>query len=258
MYELIKSFKKDKLNVNVYIDRKSLGKAAANAVAEKIKKLQKGQSEIRMILGSAPSQDEFFDELVKIEGIEWNKITAFHMDEYIGLNRNAEQLFSKYLVDRVFNKVPIKKAYLIEPFEDAEKEIKRYEELLREKPIDIVCLGIGENGHIAFNDPPAADFNDPYFVKIVTLDDISRKQQVNDGCFPQFKDVPKRAVTLTVPALLSGKYLSTVVPGTRKADAVAKTLTGEINTKCPASILRNHDNVILYIDKDSASKIEIS
>ena len=253
----IKSFKRDKLNVNIYEDRKAMGKAAADSVAHQIKKIQKEQEEIRMILGSAPSQDEFFDELVKIKEIEWNKIIAFHMDEYIGLNRNAEQLFSKYLVDRVFSKVPIKKAYLIEPFEDPEKEIKRYETLLREKPIDIVCLGIGENGHIAFNDPPVADFNDPHFVKIVELDDMSRNQQVNDGCFPAFDDVPKRAVTLTVPALLSGKYLSTVVPGIRKADAVGKTLNGDISTSCPASILRNHNNVFLYLDKDSASEVGI-
>lgn len=253
----VKSFKKDKLNINIYEDRRSMGKAAADNVAAQIKKIQVEQKEIRMIFGSAPSQDEFFDELVKIDGIEWNKIVAFHMDEYIGLDRNAEQLFGKYLVDKVFNKVPIKKAYLIEPFDDPEKEIKRYEALLREKPIDIVCLGIGENGHIAFNDPPVADFNDPYFVKIVELDDISRNQQVNDGCFPAFDDVPKRAITLTVPALLSGKYLSTVVPGIRKADAVSKTLTGDISTSCPASILRKHNNVFLYLDKDSVSKIKI-
>ena len=110
---------------------------------------------------------------------------------------------------------------------------------------------------IDISDPPVADFNDPYFVKIIELDDISRNQQVNDGCFPAFEDVPQRAITLTVPALLSGKYLSTVVPGIRKADAVGKTLTGDISTSCPASILRNHNNVFLYLDKDSALKIEM-
>jgi glucosamine-6-phosphate deaminase len=250
-----KSFKKDNLLVNIYENRESLGRAAAFDVANKIKKLQKEKPEIRMIFGSAPSQNEFFDELVKIEGIEWDKITAFHMDEYIGLDKNAEQLFSKYLVDKFFSKVSLKKVHLIEPFDDPEKEVKRYEELLREKPIDIVCLGIGENGHIAFNDPPVADFNDPYFVKIVILDDASRRQQVNDGCFPEFNVVPEKAITLTIPALISGKYLSTVVPGIRKADAVHKALTGEVKAACPASILRNHTNAALYLDKDSSSKL---
>ncbi len=165
--------------------------------------------------------------------------------------------YSARFVDKIFNKVDFKEIYLIQPLKNPEKKIEEYEKLLKEKQIDIVFMGIGENGHIAFNDPPVADFSDPKFVKIVDLDESCRQQQVNDGCFPLFKDVPQRAVTLTVPALLSGKYLSTVVPGIRKANAVGKTLNGDINTSCPASILRNHNNVFLYLDKDSASEIGI-
>lgn len=247
-------FKKDKLQIRIFKDKETLGKASAHDVAENIKYYLKQKPEIRMVFAAAPSQNEFLNELVQIVGIEWNRITAFHMDEYIGLDANAEQLFSKYLKEKIFNKVEFKEVNLIEPGNHPEKEVERYETLLNEKPIDIICMGIGENGHIAFNDPPVADFNDTRLVKIVELDDACRNQQVNDGCFPSFKEVPKRAVTLTVPALMSGNYLSIVVPGIRKAKAVYDTLHGEISTKCPASILRKHNNAVIYLDKDSSLK----
>lgn len=247
--------KYDKLAVKIYADRKPLGRSAAENISKLIIKQLDSQSEVRIIFAAAPSQNEFLYELIKIKGIEWQKVIAFHMDEYIGLSKNSDQLFSKYLNDRIFSKVPFNSVHLIEPFDDPEKECRRYQSLLKDNPVDIVCMGIGENGHIAFNDPPVADFNDPHLVKIVQLDDACRQQQVNDGCFPSIDDVPQRAITLTVPALMSGKYLSIVVPGINKADAIERTLNNKISTECPASIVREHRNAILYLDKDSAYKI---
>jgi glucosamine-6-phosphate deaminase len=257
MNSLPKEFKKDNLFIKVFSNREILGKAAAQEAADKINTILKNKSEIRIVFAAAPSQNEFLDELVKTKNIEWNRITAFHMDEYMGLDKNSEQSFRKYLKDRIFDKVDFKEVHLIQPKDDPKKEIERYEALLKEKPIDIIFMGIGENGHIAFNDPPFADFNDPHFVKIVELDEACRQQQVNDGCFPSFNEVPKQAVTLTVPALMSGENLFVVVPGLRKARAVFNTLNNEINIKCPASILRRHNNTILYLDEDSSSKLNI-
>ena len=256
MGRITKEFQKDNLIVKIFPDRRTMGNVSAEEAAEKIKSLLIKKSEIRIVFAAAPSQDEFLDELAVIEGIEWERITAFHMDEYIGLENNAKQSFSKYLKDRIFDKVNFKEVNLIKPGDNPEGEIKRYESLLKEQPVDIVFMGIGENGHIAFNDPPVADFNDPKLVKIVQLDDACRQQQVNDGCFISFEAVPDRAVTLTVPALMSADNLFIIVPGIRKAEAVFKTLYGEISTGCPASILRKHKKAILYLDKDSSTLLK--
>lgn len=245
----------DNLKIEIADSRISMGKAAANEVALQIKKMLNEKEEVRMIFAAAPSQNEFLSEFVKMD-LEWNRIIAFHMDEYIGLNENADQLFSRYLTDHLFSKVNFKKVNLLQSNAiNSAKECKRYTELLSEQPIDIVCMGIGENGHIAFNDPPVADFNDKEKVKIVELDIECRQQQVNDGCFHTFDNVPKTAITLTVPMLLSASHLSIVVPGERKANAVYKTLYSEISTSCPSTILRKHSSAILYLDVDSAQII---
>ena len=139
---------------------------------------------------------------------------------------------------------------------DPQAECQRYAELLSEQPIDIVCMGIGENGHIAFNDPPVADFNDPQKVKVVELEEKCRQQQVNDGCFPTIDDVPKTAISLTIPSLVSANYLCVVVPGPTKTQAVHDTLYGPISTVCPASILRKHDSAVLYLDPAAAAKMK--
>ena len=246
-----KSFIKDNLTIEVFPDRDSLGIKAAERVAENIREKLLVKPELRIVFAAAPSQNEFLKALVVIKNIEWERISAFHMDEYIGLEPGAEQLFSNYLKKRIFDLVPFKKVNLINSTNNPEEECKRYESLLVEAPIDIICMGVGENGHIAFNDPPVADFNDPVLVKVVELDDECRIQQVNDGCFPSFNSVPKKAITLTIPALMSGEYLSVVVPGIRKTPAVNQMLEGDISTDCPASILRKHKNAILYLDKNS-------
>ena len=244
------------LNVLIYENRSELGKKSAENVARIINDLLKSKEEIRIIFAAAPSQNEFLSELIKETTIDWSRIVAFHMDEYIGLPVDSNELFRKYLNDHIFSKVNFREVHLINPLaKNPLAECKRYEALVKEKPVDIVCMGIGENGHIAFNDPPVADFNDPRFVKIVELEEKCKAQQVNDAGFKTIDEVPPTAFTLTVPALLSGGYLNVVVPGIRKAEAVRDTLKGEISTKCPASILRNHTNAVLYLDVDSASLI---
>ncbi|RYE17419.1 MAG: glucosamine-6-phosphate deaminase, partial [Sphingobacteriaceae bacterium] len=183
--------------------------------------------------------------------INWQRIDVFHMDEYIGLPDGALQRFSSFLVDHLFAEVKPRTVNLIDDVIGTENALFNYAKLIEETPIDIVCLGIGENGHIAFNDPPVADFNDPEIIKQVILDDACRQQQVNDDCFPNFDEVPKSALTLTIPTLLAGKYLYCVVPGKTKNKAIKEVLTGEITTACPASILRKHINCTLFTDLDA-------
>ncbi|MFD0713835.1 glucosamine-6-phosphate deaminase [Paenibacillus sp. GCM10027626] len=243
--------KVDQLHVEVYDDRGAMGKAAGLAVAAKIKELLAAKPAIRMIFAAAPSQNELLQQLVSDSSIDWKRITAFHMDEYIGLPQNAPQAFSQFLRSKLFDLVKPGTVHLIDSANSIASECARYSALLQEAPIDIVCLGIGENGHIAFNDPPVADFQDSLTVKAVELDDVCRQQQVNDGCFPAFADVPAHALTLTIPALLSGAHLFCVVPGKAKRAAVERTLNGDISTACPSTILRNHASCTLYVDRDS-------
>jgi glucosamine-6-phosphate deaminase len=252
----VKIFNVDKLRVEIYSNRKILGQKSAEAVSEKLKELLLHQENVRVIFAAAPSQNELLIELISLAGIDWTRVIAFHMDEYIGLENNSKKTFGYFLTDKLFSKVKFKEVHFINSIpNDLESECKRYSLLIKEAPIDIVCLGIGENGHIAFNDPKYAEFNDSKLVKVVKLDNISRKQQVNDGCFKILSEVPKSAITLTVPALISGKYLFTVVPGLSKADAVFNALKGEIANNCPASILRTHENSVLFLDSNSALKI---
>jgi len=229
-----------------------MGQAAGSAVEERINALLSERDELRMIFAAAPSQNELLAYLAQSDQIDWSKITAFHMDEYIGLPADAPQRFANFLREKLFDQVSFKAVYLIAGDEDPKQECQRYADLLAEKPIDIVCLGIGENGHIAFNDPPVADFEDSQMVKVVELDTRCRQQQVNDGCFVALDAVPTQAITLTIPALMSGKHLYCVVPGPTKREAVDNTLNGPISTDCPASILRTHPSCQLYLDAESA------
>jgi glucosamine-6-phosphate deaminase len=238
------------MKVKVYKDRQVMGIAAGKVVEQEILALLKEQDEVRMIFAAAPSQNEVLDFLRRSEFIPWQKVVAFHMDEYVGLPAGSPQSFGHFLKSHLFDQVPLKKVNLLDG-NGGNKEAARYAQLLAEKPIDIVCLGIGENGHIAFNDPPVADFDDPETVKVVELDVPCRQQQVNDGCFPSFDAVPTHALTLTIPALTAGKRLFCVVPGKTKKKAVADTLNGPIATSCPASILRKHDHCHLFLDPDS-------
>lgn len=249
--EPVKTGRVDLLEYKVYGSRRDMGEAACRDAAKKLKELLAAQERVRMVFAAAPSQNEFLEALTGTEGIDWSRVEAFHMDEYIGLPEEAPQRFGRFLSDRLFGKVRPGRVELIDSSNGAEAECARYGAMLREAPIDIVCLGIGENGHIAFNDPPVADFADPEWVKPVELEEACRIQQVNDGCFAQLEEVPTHALTLTIPALMSGAHLFCIVPGPTKREAVQRTLEGEISVACPASVLRRHADCILYTDRDS-------
>lgn len=240
-----------KFTVNKLSDRKELGRVAAQEAAEAISALLKEKETINAIFAAAPSQNEFLEELAK-SGVDFSRINAFHMDEYVGLPDDAPQRFAAYLREHIFSLVPFRSVnYLNGSACDAEAECERYYALLRENPVDIVFMGIGENGHIAFNDPHVADFNDPKLVKVVELDEKCRQQQVNDGCFAKIDDVPKRAMTLTIPALMAAGQHFCMVPGKTKCQAVHDTVCGPIGPHCPATAMRTAPDARLYIDGDS-------
>lgn len=244
---------KEKLTVKIFSSREKMGEKAAEEVAKKICEILARKDEINIIFAAAPSQEEFMNHLILDKTIEWQKINAFHMDEYIGLEKDDPQGFGNFLRDRLFDKVPFKSVhYINSQASDVEAECERYAQLLKENPVDIVCLGIGENGHIAFNDPHVADFKDTKRVKVVALDIICRQQQVNEKCFTTLDAVPARAITLTIPSLMIAEFMFCVVPARNKANAVFKTLTEDVSEQCPATVLRTKENAILYLDNESS------
>jgi glucosamine-6-phosphate deaminase len=240
-----------KLRVRVYQDRQALGEAAGLDVGATLMNLLQQQERVRMVFAAAPSQEEFLQALAQVHGIDWSRVTAFQMDEYLGLAPQAPQRFGQFLAQHLFDLVNPGDVHLIDTTNDAAVECARYSALLHAAPIDIVCLGIGENGHLAFNEPSVADFHDPLTVKLVELEPMSRLQQVHDGCFSDLAAVPTQALTLTVPALLSGNAQFCSVPGAAKRAAVAAALSDPISPLHPASILRDHPNCVLYLDHDS-------
>ena len=243
----------DQLGVRVSGTRMEMGMLAGTDAAAEIRERLARHSAARVILASAPSQTELLDALTGAD-VDWSRVTLFHMDEYAGLDADHPASFRHYQREHVLDRIrPAAFHGIAGEAGDATAECARYAALLAQAPIDVVCLGIGENGHIAFNDPPVADFADPLAVKIVELDEACRGQQVNDGCFPSFDAVPRRALTLTIPALMRGGALFCAVPGPRKAQAVQATLRGPIVSACPASILRTHERATLYLDRDSAA-----
>ncbi|MBQ8409867.1 MAG: glucosamine-6-phosphate deaminase [Clostridia bacterium] len=251
----MKSFTKDLLLVKIMPNRDEMGKVAAKDIHDKIVSLLSQKAEINMIFAAAPSQNDVLSSLTAYADIDWTRINAYHMDEYIGLAVELkDRSFGTYLTDHVFGKVPFKSVNLIDSTAtDSEAECKRYAKLLAENPTDIVVMGIGENGHIAFNDPWIAKFDDEEAVKVVPLDEVCRQQQVNDGCFATIDQVPTHAISLTCPTLAAGKALFCIVPAPTKAQAVKRTLEGEICEDCPATILRRHPEAVLYLDGDSSA-----
>ena len=253
---IVKTEQVDKLNVKVYQTREEMGKAAAEEAAAAIRAAIAAKGEINMIFAAAPSQNEFLAHLIADKSIDFTKINAFHMDEYILLPADAPQGFGNFLRERLFERVPFKTVNTIDSTAaDPEAECRRYAALLQAHPCDIVCMGIGENGHIAFNDPHVADFGDKAAVKVVALDETCRQQQVNDGCFARLDDVPTHALTLTIPTLTAPEAVFCIVPAKTKANAVYAALRGGITEACPASILRRHANATLYCDADSAARV---
>jgi len=254
MTRALEEFKVDGLNVKVFADRAALGRAAGLAAAARIRAMQGEGALLNLLFAAGPSQDETLEALRREPGVDWGRINAFHMDEYLGLPPDAPQALAVFLKVRLFDRLPFRQVFTIDGAAvDEAAECARYAALLREHPLDLAFLGIGENGHLAFNDPGVADFQDPLWVKVGELDAACRQQQVNDGQFRSLAEVPARAITLTVPALLSARGALIAVPGSRKAEAVRRTLRGPIAAACPASILRRHANACLFLDKDSAA-----
>lgn len=254
----VRSLRVDSLQVQVYEDRCQMGAAAALEVADHMLTLLSAQPRVCMVFAAAPSQDEFLAVLSSVEGLPWDRVVALHMDEYVGLAESTPQAFRNYLKEHLLDRVRPGTVHLIRgEATSAAAECRRYARLLRRHPVDIVCAGIGENGHLAFNEPGLADFSDRALARVVELDDRSRAQQVHDGCFARLDLVPRQAITLTIPALMSAKTIYCVVPGARKAEAVKRTLTGPVDAACPASVLRLHPRAVLFLDRDSAALVDL-
>lgn len=254
-------FAVERLRVEVHRHADAAGAAMARAVADAMRTDPAGEPEARaelpMVFASAPSQDAFLAVLTVLPALPWPRVRAFHLDEYVGLDPEHPAAFSRYLRERLGARVPLgafdplrgDAAALGRTLED---EARRYAAALASHPLRIACLGIGENGHLAFNDPAVADPHDPEPVKRVRLDEASRHQQVHDGCFASLDEVPREALTLTLPTILAAHRLFVVVPGTRKAEAVRAALRDPVGMHCPATVLRAHPDATLYLDEASA------
>ena len=244
---------------SIFSSRADMGQAAASLVNDIIVRKVTEHGTARMIMACAPSQDDFYASLIPLAKKSpdvWNKVTIFHMDEYAGLTDEQPQSFRSYLRHAFLDHVPVAAFHPLRgEASDPEAEARRYASLIAESPIDVISLGIGENGHIAFNDPPVADFNDNQLVKLVVLDPICRQQQVNDGCFPSLDGVPLQALTLTLPVFARAETLVCIVPGSRKAEAVQRTLFHPVDATCPATLLRQHPDSHLFVDADAASRL---
>ncbi len=250
----MKSFTIERMKVRVYKDRSEMGAAAAEDAASRIRELLGKKERVRMAFAAAPSQGGFLDWLARARDLDWGRVTAFQLDEYVGVPGTAPQSHQSYLRERLFSRVKPGEVHSLDGSAHPRKECARYAELVRQGPLDIVCLGIGNNGHIALNEPHAADFNDPDVVKVVELDKVSIKQQVQTGIFKRIEDVPRFGMTLTVPVIMSATHLFCVVPGPSKRDAVRLALQGPLTTACPASILRTHPDCTLFLELDSHGK----
>jgi glucosamine-6-phosphate deaminase len=248
------SFKADSLQVHIFPTIADMAADAAKAAQGLFAAAISERGSAAAILATGNSQLQFLDALVKAGGVDWSRVTLFHMDEYLGLSADHSASFRRYMRENVESKLKPKAFHYMEG--DALEplaECERYEKLLRAQPIDLCCLGIGENGHLAFNDPPVADFKDPRWIKLVKLDEACRAQQAGEGHFPNIAAVPQYALTLTIPALCSARRMLCIVPEKRKAQAVRDTLKGPVSTKCPGSFLRQQTHCTLFLDSDSAS-----
>ena len=250
----VKIFQADALPVRIYQTEAELACDVAQIAQKYLQETLAKQSSVAAILATGNSQIQFLETLIQMGGVDWSRITLFHMDEYLGIETNHRASFRRYMRERVESRLqPHQFNYLegdcLLPLDECE----RYTRLLQAQPIDLCCLGIGENGHIAFNDPPVANFADPHRVKLVKLDEACRQQQVGEGHFPNMAAVPQYAFTLTIPMLCSAKKMLCIAPEKRKAHAVKAALHGPVSTACPASFLRQQSHATMFLDADSAS-----
>lgn len=240
------------LRVQVHPNESAMGRAAAAGAAAAIKQALTINGEARIVMATGNSQYAFVDALTD-ESIDWSAVTVFHMDEYIGIDADHPASFQRWIRERIEKRFrPRMTEYIRGESDRPEAEAARYEDLLRDAPLDLVCMGIGENGHLAFNEPGMADFNDDRWARVVTLSETSRRQQVGEGHFPDLASVPKKAISLTVPALLSAGRVQVCVPEARKAKIVHEAMTAEISNACPATILRTRTNAALFLEPWSA------
>jgi glucosamine-6-phosphate deaminase len=243
------------VQIKIFEDKISLGRAAAEQAASSIRNSIQQSGLARIIVATGASQFEFLDVLTVIPNIDWFRVEMFHLDEYVGLPMSHPASFRKYLLDRLINRVGITRYHLLDPGSDPVAMARRMGEELNSAPVDIAFVGVGENGHLAFNDPPA-DFqvNDPYL--IVNLNETCRQQQVNEGWFRKVSDVPRQAVSMSVHQILRAKEIIAVVPDGRKARAVKACFEGPISSMAPASILRTHPNTTVFLDRNSAALLD--
>ena len=239
-------------------DKDDMGGLAADAAAAKICEAIAARGEARVIFASAASQFEFIESLLAHAEIDWTKVCGFHLDEYVGLPADHPASFRRFLKERLLAKLPhpVKSfTFVGGDAADTAAECARLEAAVCEKPIDLACIGIGENGHIAFNDPPA-DFETKAAYAVVALDEVCRRQQVGEGWYPDLEHVPTHAFSMTVPQIMASKSIVVIVPDSRKADAVAAAVEGPLTNLCPSSILRNHPDCTLYLDGPAATKLK--
>jgi glucosamine-6-phosphate deaminase len=250
-------FQVDRLKVEVHPDRASAGKAAADAAAQCLLQLASGLDSIGVVFATGASQLDTLQALVAIPGLPWARIEGFHMDEYVGIDEHHRASFRRYLRENLTSRVAMRAFHEIDGSSRNPAAVCRdYAGKLRAADPRLCLLGIGENGHLAFNDPAEADFNDPADVKIVTLDATCRQQQTAEGWFGSIVEVPANAITVTIPALFRIPKLILSIPGKRKAQIVQRTLTEPVATHCPATILRTHPDATLYLDPDSAADLD--
>jgi glucosamine-6-phosphate deaminase len=254
---VVKHLQVEAMKVEIYQDSKAAGEAAAQAAARGLRELGKLRASVAVIFATGASQLETLDTLTGLQGLPWEQISGFHMDEYVGIAEDHPASFRRYLRERLTRKVPMKEFFEIDGnAPDPEKEAREYARNLRSADPQLCLLGIGENGHLAFNDPEVADFSDPLDAKVVQLDLLCRQQQAAEGWFASAAEVPAQAITLTIPTLLRVPKLIVSVPGSRKRSIVRRALKEPLSTECPATILRNHPNVTLSLDLESADELD--
>ncbi len=241
--------------VEIHDSPESLGEAAATMLAERIREAVAASGSARIIVATGNSQYPLMDALAGHD-IPWGDVTVFHLDEYVGIQPDHPASFHRWISERVEDRFQPRAVHYLDGLApDLDAEIVRYEALLREAPIDVVCMGIGENGHLAFNEPGDADFATDRLVSVIALQPESRRQQVNEGHFPSVEDVPACALSLTVPALFASTHQIVCVPERRKAAAVAAALTGPVGEACPASLLQERPSAVVLLEPESASEL---
>jgi glucosamine-6-phosphate deaminase len=240
------------MTIKVFSSKAAMAQAAASHAADIIREAISQRGEARIIAATGASQFDFLEALTETPGIDWNKVEMFHLDEYVGMSDQAPASFCRYLRERLIDKVGLKKYHLLDGTQAPAKVIEQVSAEIRKAPIDIAFVGVGENGHLAFNDPPA-DFDTKEAYMVVNLDEACRKQQLGEGWFPTLADVPRQALSMTISQIMKAAQIICIAPDARKANAIKACFNGEVSPMAPASILQLHPNATIYLDKESAA-----